>query len=64
MRAMFKFGGLEMLKMLRLGASGAIFIATAVIKLDGMGICMTALASRLVLTRMRELRVWFEGSVG
>jgi len=44
-----------MLKMLRVGVLFTSFTAIAVIRFDRMGICVTVLALRLVLTRIREL---------
>jgi len=54
-----------MLNMLRVGVLFAELMATAVIKLEGMGICETVPAVRLALTRIREPGgAWFVISAG
>ena len=54
-----------MLNMLRVGVLFAELMATAVIKLEGMGICETVPAVRLAFTRIRELgRAWSVVSTG
>ena len=51
---MFEFWGLYILKILRVRALVTSLTVTAVIRFDGLGICITALVLRLTLTRMRE----------
>ena len=54
-----------MLKMLRVGVLVASLMVTAMIRLDGMGICETVPAVRLALTRIREPGgAWFVVSDG